>query len=82
LPEDLESLFTPAFLSYLRAPTGVLAEVWRPAVPVRIYAARLDLDVPISNASYCRDAIGGDGGTAEVVDVGDLDHSASVELVG
>ena len=88
LPETLEELFTPTFLSYLRNPTGRLRQVldhadstcnWRPAVPVPLYAASGDKDVPIFNSSFCLDHLRAHGGTGHLIDLGpELDHSASV----
>ncbi len=88
LPETPEQLFTPAFLALLRNPAGPLADAlrvadgscdWRPptTLPVRIYAASGDQDVPIANATYCQRRIRAAGGAADVIDLGMIDHSAS-----
>jgi dienelactone hydrolase len=87
LPETLPELFTPAFLDQLRRPTGALRDAldeadttcdWAPAVPVRIYHAAGDLDVPVSNADFCRRALADRGAVAEVVELGDVDHGESL----
>jgi hypothetical protein len=88
LPETPGQLFTPAFMELLRAPSGPLSDAlrvadgscdWRPpaSVPVRIFAASGDQDVPIANATYCRQRVRAAGGTADVVDLGMIDHSTS-----
>lgn len=85
--ESPDQLFTPVFLEALRAPSGALAAAiavadascdWQPLVPVTIYAASGDRDVPIHNAAYALERLGAHGTTAEVIDVGDVDHSTSV----
>ncbi len=87
LPKTPEELFTPAFLQRLGQPSGGLARViaeeasvcdWRPRVRVRLYTAAGDRDVPPDNAAVCAAAVRDHGGTAEVVDVGDTDHSGSI----
>jgi hypothetical protein len=59
LPATLPELFTPIFLEQFQHPTGALRDAlnvadatceWVPAVPVRIYHAAGDLDVPVANA--------------------------------
>lgn len=89
LPETPEELFTPGFLQQLRHPTGSLAKAleeadstcdWAPKVPVRLYAARGDQDVPISNEQHCLEVLRTHGATAELVDVGNVDHSQSAIL--
>lgn len=86
LPPTPAQLFTSEFLARLARPTGALAGAlkvadtscdWRPAVPVRLYAARGDRDVPIANSGYCQRRVWAAGGQAELVDVGDVDHSTS-----
>lgn len=86
LPGTPAELFTPEFLNLLRNPTGPLAEAlavadsscdWRPDVPVRLYAASGDRDVPIANSSFCQRQVLAAGGAAVLVDVGPVDHSTS-----
>jgi hypothetical protein len=87
LPKTPEELFTPAYLERLGQPSGALARViaeeaavcdWRPRELVRLYTAAGDRDVPPDNATFCADAIDDHGGSAEVVDVGDTDHSGTI----
>jgi hypothetical protein len=86
LPGTPAELFTPEFLNLLRNPTGPLAEAlavadsscdWRPEVPVRLYAASGDRDVPIANSRFCQRQVLAAGGAAALVDVGPVDHSTS-----
>ena len=86
LPPTPAQLFTREFLAGLAHPTGALAEAlrvadsscdWRPEVPVRLYAASGDRDVPIANSGYCQRRVRAAGGEAELVDVGAVDHSTS-----
>ncbi|MEV4622444.1 hypothetical protein AB0J74_27490 [Asanoa sp. NPDC049573] len=50
---------------------------WAPKVPTRLYAARGDRDVVFANAEQCRRQILARGGTAEIIDLGDVDHVGS-----
>ena len=86
LPPTPAQLFTSEFLAGLARPTGALADAlkvadsscdWRPSVPVRLYAASGDRDVPIANSSFCQRRVRAAGGEAELVDVGAVDHSTS-----
>ncbi len=86
LPEEL---FTPAFLEHVRRPTGALARAlaeadgtldWTPDVPVDLYAAGGDRDVPIANAVHAERVLAARGVDVRLVDVGDVDHGASVVL--
>lgn len=86
LPETLEELFTPSFLAELRNPSGALKAAltradkacsYGSAAPVHLFAASGDLDVPISNAEYCLAELHRHQTSAELVDVGPIDHSAS-----
>lgn len=89
LPASPSELFTPEFLDQLRHPTGRLHDVlrdestscdWAPPVPVRIYHAAGDQDVPMVNAEFCRRALHQRGARADVVDLGGVDHGTSAEL--
>ncbi|MDR7321295.1 MULTISPECIES: lipase family protein [Catenuloplanes] len=87
LPATVAELFTADYLARLRAPAGVLRDAlaaadrhcdWRPRVPVRLYAASGDRDVPIAASHYCRDRL---RAPATVIDLGpDVDHGRAVEL--
>jgi hypothetical protein len=87
LPATPAELFTPGFLDQLQHPTGALRDAlkaadatcdWAPGVPVRIYHAAGDLDVPVANAEFCRRALAERGATAEVVQLGDVEHIESM----
>ncbi len=87
LPNNPEQLFTSTYLERLAQPTGALAQAikeeaavcdWRPRQQVRLYVADGDRDVPPDNAAFCAAAVRDHGGTAEVVRVGDVDHSGSI----
>jgi hypothetical protein len=87
LPATPAELFTPAFLDQLQHPTGALRDAlnaadatcdWVPSVPVRIYHAASDLDVPVANAEFCRRALAEHGAAAEVVALGDMEHLDSM----
>jgi dienelactone hydrolase len=87
LPTTLPELFTPAFLDRLRHPTGALHEAlnaanascdWATNVPVRIYHASGDLDVPVANAEFCRQALAEHGTEADVVQLGEMEHGDSM----
>jgi hypothetical protein len=87
LPATPVELFTPAFLDQLQHPTSALRDAlnaadatcdWAPSVPVRIYHAAGDLDVPVANAEYCRRALAERGAAAEVVALGDMEHLDSM----
>jgi acetyl esterase/lipase len=89
LPQTLEELFTPAFLAELRQPRGALKSALRRAdsacrygssVPVTLFAARADEDVPISNAEHCLSELQRYHTEARLVDVGAVDHSTSAIL--
>ncbi|HEX6682567.1 MAG TPA: hypothetical protein VF062_07205 [Candidatus Limnocylindrales bacterium] len=53
---------------------------WAPAAPTRIYAGRLDRDVVFEHAPFCQAQILAHGGSAEVVDLGDVDHLGTAFL--
>lgn len=85
-PRDL---FTPRFMALLEEPTGALARAladadgtvdWAPRVPVAIYAARGDRDVPIANAEHALRTLRARGADARLTDVGEVDHTTSVVL--
>jgi dienelactone hydrolase len=87
LPATPAELFTPAFLDQLQHPAGALRDAlkeagatcdWAPTVPVRIYHAAGDLDVPVANAEFCRRALTERGAAAEVVQLGGMEHGESM----
>jgi hypothetical protein len=87
LPETLEEMFTPAFLTRLRAPSGALLAAleeasqvcaWRPTVEVKVYASSADADVPIANAHHCIASFAESGADVALIDLGDADHSESM----
>jgi pimeloyl-ACP methyl ester carboxylesterase len=77
-----QELFRPETLALIANPTGRYAAAlrdndvchWAPQVPTRLYAARGDQDVVYANAEQCRRQIMTRGGTAHVIDMGDVDH--------
>ncbi len=87
--EAPRDLFTPDFMALLQNPSGPLRDAladadgsvdWRPQVPVDLYAARGDRDVPIANAEHALEALQARGADVRLVDVGDVDHTTSVVL--
>lgn len=89
LPSTPDELFTRPFLSRLRQPDGALRHAvrqasatcdWRPGVPVTLYTATGDRDVPIWNSRYCRRALLERAADARLVDLGDVDHGTSARL--
>ncbi|GAA1960621.1 lipase [Amycolatopsis minnesotensis] len=88
LPTTVGELLTPQFIEKLKHPTGELRRAlrvadatcdWRPGVPVRLFAASGDHTVPISNSRTCAERLRENHGTAEVVDVGAVDHLPSAK---
>lgn len=89
LPSTPDELFTRPFLDRLRRPEGTLRRAvgaasatcdWRPGVPVTLYAAAGDRDVPIWNSRYCLRALRARGAEARLVDLGDVDHGTSARI--
>jgi dienelactone hydrolase len=83
LPETLDALFTSSFLASLRHPEGALAGMlqtadatcdWQPTVPVWIYAAAGDKDVPFENSVICQHHLSLRGVDVAVADLGDIEH--------
>ncbi|MEU9188129.1 alpha/beta hydrolase [Streptomyces sp. NPDC048484] len=84
LAPTVEKLLMPGFLKELRKPTGAFLRTlrgnsegcaWKPDVPVRLYAGRVDSDVPIGNARSCARDLAKRGVRAQLVDQGaDADH--------
>ncbi|MEV0263821.1 alpha/beta hydrolase [Streptomyces sp. NPDC050617] len=86
LPATVEKMLTPAFRAKMQHPTGGLLEAmraadhtcdWGPAVPVRLYAASGDTDVPMGNATSCAAQLADHGTRAPVMDQGNVDHVGS-----
>lgn len=87
LPATPQELFTDAYLQRLLHPSGKILQAlrenddtcssWRPAVPVRLYAASGDTDVPIKNSENCRDQFRAHGVDVPLIDVGDVTHEPS-----
>ncbi|WP_370947384.1 alpha/beta hydrolase family protein [Amycolatopsis sp. cg5] len=86
LPSRPELLFTPAYIERMRHPSGGLSDAlsatdgtcsWRVNVPIRLFAARGDTDVPIANAKHCQADLARRGVEAPITDFGAVDHYAS-----
>jgi hypothetical protein len=81
LPAPAE-LFRPNILALITNPTGRYAAAlrdndvcrWAPEAPTRLYHSRGDRDVDFANAEQCRRQIMTRGGTAQLVDMGTVDH--------
>ncbi|MFG2795683.1 alpha/beta hydrolase [Streptomyces pseudovenezuelae] len=87
LAPSVAQLLTPAFLERLRHPSGAVLDAmrtadhtcdWKPDVPVRLYAAAGDTDVPLGNTRACARTLAGQGARVRVVDQGAVDHFGSV----
>ncbi|SDY88919.1 hypothetical protein SAMN05421504_107327 [Amycolatopsis xylanica] len=86
LPPRPELLFTPQYIERMRHPAGGLLDAiratdgtcsWRVTVPIRLFAARGDTDVTITNAKHCQAELARRGVEAPVTDLGGIDHYAS-----
>jgi hypothetical protein len=86
LAPSVRQLLTPAFYDRLRHPSGAVLDAmrgadhtcaWKPDVPVRLYAADDDTDVPIGNTRTCARTLAGQGTRVRVVDQGAVDHFGS-----
>ncbi|MEU8697820.1 hypothetical protein AB0C61_09030 [Streptomyces sp. NPDC048680] len=87
LPPTAKELFTPEFLQKVRHPTGVLRRRlraldttcdWRPGVPVHLFHAEGDKDVPFANSQHCRRQLTANGAYPKLTDIGNVDHSTTV----
>ncbi|PXX68681.1 hypothetical protein DFR70_102365 [Nocardia tenerifensis] len=84
LPITPDLLLTPRFVALAKDPTGAALRAmtdsdgtcdWTPRVPVRLYAATADRNVPYANAEHClRDL---HSANATLQNLGELDHTAS-----
>ncbi|MFE9578431.1 alpha/beta fold hydrolase [Nocardia sp. NPDC006044] len=87
LPITPDLLLTPRFQAWAANPTGAAAEAvtdsdgtcdWTPRVPVRLYAAKADRNVPFANAEHCLPALRSDN--ASLINLGELDHPNSARV--
>ncbi|MCX0273538.1 hypothetical protein NLM24_23175 [Nocardia zapadnayensis] len=85
LPDTPQKLLTPRYLELARNPTGAALRAmadsdtvcdWTAMVPVRLFAAPGDRSVPFENSLRCTKAEL--GASTELVDLGDIDHGATV----
>lgn len=83
LPSSLTDLLTPGYAARLRHPDGALRRAidendrtcrWNLRVPVRLYAASGDREVPIGNTEQCVKQLSAAGARITVVDLGDVEH--------
>lgn len=81
-----ELLVTPQYAARLRHPDGALLRAlqensqtcqWRAHVPVRLYAATGDREVPIGNTEQCARQLRARGTAPAVKDLGDVDHMST-----
>ncbi|MFC8432296.1 alpha/beta hydrolase family protein [Streptomyces sp. NPDC057253] len=86
LAPTVEQLLTPTFHDRLRHPSGPVLDAmraadhtcdWKPAAPVRLYAATGDTDVPLANTRTCARTLAGQGARVRVVEQGAVDHFGS-----
>lgn len=84
LPSNPQKLLTSRFIDWTRNPDGAAAKAladsdktcqWKPEVPVRLYAGSGDTTVPYANSEHCLRDFGPEN--AELIDLGDVDHSTS-----
>ncbi|MFJ8039269.1 alpha/beta hydrolase [Kitasatospora sp. NPDC096147] len=89
LPGTVRELLTDSFHDQLGAPgPGLSAALdatdggcdWRPAAPVRLYAANGDRDVPIANSRSCAADLAKHGVRAAVLDQGPVGHFDTLRL--
>ncbi|MEV6426224.1 hypothetical protein [Nocardia sp. NPDC051463] len=82
-----QQLLTPKFIAWSRNPTGVARDAvadtdgtcdWTPRVPVHLYAASGDRDVPYANSEHCLQALHSDKVT--LIDLGDIDHGSTAGI--
>ncbi|WP_067562580.1 alpha/beta hydrolase [Nocardia acidivorans] len=85
LPAQPNQLLTQRFMDLALNPTGQVLKAmtesdgtcdWTPRVPVRLYAATGDRNVPYANAEHCLQALHSDNAT--LTNLGDTDHNGSV----
>jgi pimeloyl-ACP methyl ester carboxylesterase len=86
MPDSPSDLLTAEFAARLQQPMGALGAAlaaadavcdWTPDIPVHLYAASGDHEMPIASTEHCRNALEERGAEVEVIDVGDYDHFGS-----
>lgn len=86
LPSTVKEMLTPAFYARLQHPSGALFDAarnndhtcdWKPDVPVRLYTASGDTDVPIGNTLSCARQLAAHGKRTPVTDQGEVDHNGA-----
>lgn len=89
LAPSVKQLLAPAFYERLRHPSGAVLDAvraadhtcdWKPEVPVRLYAAAGDTDVPMGNTRTCARTLAGQGARVRAVDQGAVDHFGSLAV--
>lgn len=87
LPITPDLLLTPRFVEWATHPTGAALKAmtdsdstcdWTPRVPVQLYAAKADRNVPYANAEHCLQALHSDNATLQ--NLGELDHTNSARV--
>jgi hypothetical protein len=87
VPATPQELLTEQFQQRLQQPSGALRAAlqaadsvcdWQPQVPVVLYAASGDREMPIASTHHCQQALKAQGAEVDVVDVGDYDHFGSI----
>ncbi|WP_328313176.1 alpha/beta hydrolase [Streptomyces sp. NBC_00442] len=86
LPGTVKEMLTPEFYERLQHPRGALLDAmrdndhtcdWKPRVPVRLYTASGDTDVPIGNTLSCARQLAAHGKKVPVTDQGAVGHSGA-----
>ncbi|MFE9117948.1 alpha/beta hydrolase [Streptomyces sp. NPDC007172] len=86
LPGTVQEMLTPEFYARLQHPRGALLDAlrdndhtcdWKPDVPVRLYTASGDTDVPIGNTLSCARQLAAHGKKAPVADQGAVGHDGA-----
>lgn len=87
LPAKPDQLLTQRFMHLALNPTGQVLKAmtesdgtcdWTPRVPVHLYAAAGDRNVPYANAEHCLQALHSDYAT--LTDLGAIDHTGTVHV--
>ncbi|WP_433659125.1 alpha/beta fold hydrolase [Nocardia sp. CA-128927] len=87
LPITPDLLLTPRFIEWAKNPTGAGLKAitdsdstcdWTPRVPVQLYAATADRNVPFANAEHCLRDLNNDKATLQ--NLGDIDHTNSARV--
>ncbi|MFE9409577.1 alpha/beta hydrolase [Streptomyces sp. NPDC006704] len=86
LPGTVKDMLTPEFYASLQHPRGPLLDAmrvndhscdWKPDVPVRLYTASGDTDVPMGNTLSCARQLAAHGKKAPVTDQGAVGHDGA-----